>query len=76
MGKKVTISKALRISVWNKYIGEEIGKSKCLCCNITDIAQLKFHVGHIIAESKGGATHIDNLNPICLYSYRLVETKE
>ena len=35
--KKTTIPKALKIAVWNKYIGEEIGKSKCLCCNLTDI---------------------------------------
>lgn len=62
---KKNIPQALRITVWNTFIGEEIGKSKCLCCNITDITQLKFHCGHIIAEAKGGLTHIDNLLPIC-----------
>jgi len=46
--EKKTIPKALKIAVWNKYIGEEIGKAKCSCCNITDITQLKFHTGHII----------------------------
>ena len=39
--RKQIIPKALKISVWNKYIGEEIGKAKCLCCNITDITQQK-----------------------------------
>ena len=24
-----------------------------------------FHVGHNVPESKGGATNIDNLKPIC-----------
>ena len=46
--KKKYIPKALKIAIWNKYIGEEIGKVKCLCCEITDITQLKFHTGHII----------------------------
>lgn len=43
--KKKTIPKSLKIAVWNKYIGEDIGKAKCLCCNLTDITQLKFHTG-------------------------------
>ena len=63
--KKINIPKALKIAVWNKYIGEEIGKTKCLCCNITDITQLKFHTGHIISEINGGNINIDNLKPIC-----------
>lgn len=63
--KKKAIPKALKIAVWNKYIGEEIGKAKCLCCNITDITQLKFHAGHIIAEANNGLINIDNLKPIC-----------
>ena len=63
--KKQNISKTLRISVWNKYFGEDVGKNKCMCCNITEITQLKFHCGHIIAERNGGDTSIDNLVPIC-----------
>jgi hypothetical protein len=73
--RKQTISKALKISVWNKYIGEDIGKYKCLCCNITDITQLKFHVGHIIAEANGGTLHIDNLKPICECCNKSMRTK-
>jgi hypothetical protein len=63
--KKQTIPKPLKKLVWNKWIGEEIGKYKCLCCKLTDITQLSFHCGHIIAESKGGKLHVDNLKPIC-----------
>jgi hypothetical protein len=55
----------MRIKVWNKHIGENIGKSKCLCCEEEEITQLKFDCGHIIAESKGGKMSINNLLPIC-----------
>jgi len=63
--KKKIISKPLRIKVWNTYIGEEIGKIKCLCCNTIDITQSIFECGHIIAEAKGGETSLENLRPIC-----------
>jgi hypothetical protein len=63
--KKQTIPKALKIAVWHHYIGEDIGKTKCLCCNITEITQMKFHCGHIIAEANGGTISIENLVPIC-----------
>jgi len=46
-------------------IGEEIGKSKCVCCKSTYITQMSFHCGHIIAESRGGETIVSNLRPIC-----------
>ena len=62
---KKKISATLKRLVWNKWIGEEFGKSKCLCCNVTDINQMSFHCGHIIAESKGGNTILSNLKPIC-----------
>jgi|694.fasta_scaffold02392_43 hypothetical protein len=63
--KKKKISATLKRLVWNKWIGEEIGKSKCLCCNVTDINQMSFNCGHIIAECKGGETILSNLKPIC-----------
>jgi hypothetical protein len=63
--KKRKIPLAMRIKVWNKHIGEDIGKSKCLCCKERDITQLNFDCGHIIAESKGGKMSINNLLPIC-----------
>jgi hypothetical protein len=73
--KKKTIPKSLKIAVWNKYIGEDIGKAKCLCCNLTDITQLKFHTGHIIAEVNGGDINIDNLRPICETCNKSMGTK-
>ena len=73
--KKKPIPKSLKIAVWNKYIGEDIGKSKCLCCNLSDITQLKFHTGHVIAEANGGETNIDNLRPICETCNKSMGTK-
>lgn len=63
--KKKSIPAVVKRLVWNNWIGEEIGKSKCLCCKITDITQLSFNCGHIIAEKNGGETIVSNLKPIC-----------
>lgn len=63
--RKKTIPKALRASVWHTYIGQEIGLTKCPCCETSDITPFNFECGHIIAESKGGTTTLDNLRPIC-----------
>lgn len=57
------ITRSLRALVWNTYIGESIGRSKCKCG--TTISQLSFECGHVIAVSNGGETTIDNLRPIC-----------
>jgi hypothetical protein len=63
--KKKSISSTIKKLVWNTNIGEEKGKSKCLCCKSTEITQMSFHCGHIIAESNGGETIVSNLKPIC-----------
>lgn len=63
--KKKPIPVALKRMVWNKWIGEALGKSKCLCCKLTEITMLNFSCGHIIAEANGGELKLDNLKPIC-----------
>jgi hypothetical protein len=63
--KKKSISSTIKKLVWNTNIGEDIGKAKCLCCKSTDITQLSFNCGHIIAEANGGETIVSNLKPIC-----------
>lgn len=63
--KKQSIPLALKKLVWSKYIGEEIGKAKCTCCELTDIMQISFHCGHIVAEVNGGELSVNNLMPIC-----------
>jgi 5-methylcytosine-specific restriction endonuclease McrA len=63
--KKKAIPAAIKKLVWNTYIGEDVGKSKCLCCKTTDITQMSFNCGHIIAEANGGEIIVSNLKPIC-----------
>ncbi len=63
--KKQKIPATLKAKVWNHWIGEEIGKIKCLCCDNNYITQSSFSCGHIIPESKGGELSIYNLKPIC-----------
>jgi len=63
--RKTPILATMRRLVWDANIGEEVGKAKCLCCKTTDITQLSFNCGHIIAEANGGDTIVSNLRPIC-----------
>jgi hypothetical protein len=62
---KATIPKALREQVWIKTMGCRF-EGKCpvtWCANQINV--FNFQSGHCIPESKGGATTIDNLVPIC-----------
>lgn len=63
--RKKNISSTIKRLVWNTHIGEDIGKTKCLCCKTTDITQISFNCGHIIAEANGGELIVSNLKPIC-----------
>lgn len=66
--KKTPIPKALRVQVWNVYIGKEIGVQMCPLCNSVEIQQGDggtWHASHVIAEAKGGKTCIDNLRVCC-----------
>ena len=77
---KKLIHESLKTGVWNRYIGAEKGSAPsscaqnnshekgaapCTVCKQTQITQREFDTGHVIAEINGGATHIDNLRPIC-----------
>ena len=62
---KEKIPKIKKQEIWHYYIGEEIGKTKCLCCSINFITQFDFHCGHIEAKSCGGDLSLENLRPIC-----------
>jgi 5-methylcytosine-specific restriction endonuclease McrA len=62
---KATIPKALREQVWLTHMGRRY-EGKCIvhwCKNNMTVHD--FHVGHDIPESKGGATALSNLLPIC-----------
>ncbi len=74
--KKEKIPQKMRMMVWDKYIGLDIGKSKCKCCNEKEISQMDFECGHIIAEANGGKMTIDNLLPICGPCNRSMKTTD
>lgn len=62
---KKTIPKALREQVWVTQLGK-VYEAKCVvvwCQN--NVSVFDFEVGHNLPESKGGATTLDNLRPIC-----------
>jgi hypothetical protein len=63
--KKVKINLPLKKAVWYKYVGCDIGSTYCFCCELNKLTQLDFVCGHVIPESKGGLTNVDNLLPIC-----------
>ena len=73
--KKKPIPLALKRNVWNKHIGETVGKTLCLCCKLTDITQMNFSCGHIISEFNGGNIKLDNLKPICVSCNSSMGTK-
>ncbi len=62
---KIKVPKIKKQEIWHHYIGEEVGKTKCLCCSINSITQFEFHCGHIVAKSCGGDLSLENLRPIC-----------
>ena len=59
------IPKSLRNKTWNQYIGDNIAKAYCICCNDKMISMQEFECGHIISDADGGEISIDNLLPIC-----------
>jgi hypothetical protein len=73
--RKINIPAAVRRTVWNTYIGEEIGLTECYVGCKTKISQMTFECGHVEAESKGGLTIVDNLRPICSSCNRSMGTR-
>ena len=63
--KKNKISILLRQTVWDKWIGEDFGTSKCWCCKKNQIRQMNFDCGHVVSEYEGGEAILKNLRPIC-----------
>ena len=63
--KRVPIPRALREAIWIKHNKNKF-EVKCLIkwCR-HKINCFNFHSGHNVPSSKGGATNIRNLTPIC-----------
>lgn len=69
----MTITKTLRVRVWNTYIGQKNGTFECLCGGT--VSQLNFEVAHVIPRSKGGLDTVENLRPLCSSCNRSMGTK-
>lgn len=54
----------IKSSVWNHYIGKEIGEHPCLLCGVS-ITQSDFQCGYGTPICRGGTTTLENLLPIC-----------
>ena len=63
--KKKSVPKVVKDLSWNKWVGEDIARTKCMCCGVNEIRMNSFHCGHILAVANGGKTSVDNLRPIC-----------
>jgi hypothetical protein len=63
--KKKSIPKVVKDLAWNKWVGEDVARTKCLCCGVNEIKMSSFHCGHVIAEANGGSMTVENLRPIC-----------
>jgi len=62
--KRKSMPKAVKVTVWNKYIGANKAEGKCYVCGRT-IHITDFDVGHNKAKARGGSDDISNLRPIC-----------
>jgi len=63
--RKAVIPRALREQVWIRSMGRTF-QGKCVTAWCTNtLTVFDFQCGHCVPESKGGATTIDNLLPLC-----------
>ncbi len=63
--KKKAIPSTVKRLVWHRYIGEEKGKAKCICCNTTDITQLFFR--HVLSLRLHYLRHVF----LCVFTNRV-----
>lgn len=63
--KKKKIPPKLRQAVWVKCFGDRITGECQSCKDKISILESSWDASHIVAESKGGETDVDNLVPCC-----------
>lgn len=63
--KKTTIPKSLQTQVFETYASRTHQEAPCWCCETNRIRITSFQCGHVVPESKGGPTTLENLRPIC-----------
>ena len=62
---KTPIPKAVKVAIWNEYVGQTKGETKCFVGCGTIVTSLNFAAGHIESEACGGQVTVQNLRPIC-----------
>ena len=63
--RKKAIPLSLKRAVWARWIGDDVAKTRCLCCKVQEIHIMSYHCGHVVSEKRGGGTVVENLRPIC-----------
>lgn len=63
--RKANIPKALKMTIWDEFVGKDKRRALCICCCDREIELNKCVYGHIVSEKDGGKANIDNLLPIC-----------
>lgn len=69
------IPAALRVAVWNAYIGAKMGESLCFCCGLEPVLRSNYECGHIRSRAKGGPDRLENLRPVCSTCNKSMGTK-
>ena len=59
------VPSAIRMLVWNKYVGEDTPRAKCWCCRSKTMTVFDFHCGHVVSAAGGGDATVRNLRPVC-----------
>ena len=63
--KRKKVPKAVKESIWKKYISDTELRGKCFIGCGNDIQINNFEAGHVIPVCEGGENTIENLRPIC-----------
>jgi hypothetical protein len=63
--RKANIPKALKMTIWDEYVGKDKRRALCICCCDREIEINNCVYGHIVSEKHGGQANVENLLPIC-----------
>lgn len=63
--RRANIPKALKMTIWDEYVGKDKRRALCICCCDREIEINSCEYGHIVSEKEGGQASVENLLPIC-----------
>ena len=73
--KRIAIPPALRLEVWETYIGP-MTRGLCFVCERSPITiETNVEYGHVVAVANGGTNSVENLRPICSSCNRSMGTQ-